>query len=241
MPPSRPRAFISYRHTEYEGVPNADTPNVAHRQWVSKFALDLNNAGVETVHDNDLRQLFARYSDSDPYVAPFVAEISSVACLVCHAFIVILTPSYLDRIGYANYENQRHTRLSYAQEEWHWGMHFANAGVIQYVPIVRVGDPEKMMKLPLGVTPDTTFDMRDPAHYSFQINFIAQRILGAWDGDHPLLKMNVAEWMDFYIRWCNKNYPGCAEKTLDEWQMDLVRPRSVIARILSSARNRTEG
>ena len=97
------------------------------------------------------------------------------------------------------------------------------------------------MTLPLGVTPDTAFDMRDPAHYPFQIGVIAQRIIGAWDGDHPMLKMNVAEWMDFYIRWCIENYPGCAENRVDEWQMDLLRPRFFIDRILSGVRSRMGG
>lgn len=238
MPPLRPRAFISYRHTEYEDQPGADALNATHRDWVRKFAGDLNRAGVETVHDNDLRTLFLRYSDRDPYLAPFMAEISTITCLICHAFIVILTPSYLDRIGYADYRNQQHARLSYAQEEWQFGVHFANAGVVQYVPVVRAGDPEKMMVLPLGVGPDTAFDMRDPTHYQHQVGFIAQRIIGAWDGDDPLLKVNPGEWMELYINWCRENYPGCAERRVDEWQMDLVRPRMFIDAVLGGVKNR---
>jgi hypothetical protein len=238
VPPLRPRAFISYRHTEYEGHPQAAALNGAHRSWVAKFALDLKSAGVDTVYDGDLRGLFAARSAGDPFTAPFMAEISSVTCLICHAFIVILTPSYLDRIGYANYQNQGQARLSYAQEEWQFGLRFCSGGVMQYVPIVRAGDPEKMMTLPLGVGPDTAFDMRDPAHYPHQVGFVAERILGAWDGDHPLLKVNPAEWMDLYISWCRENYPGCDGAKVEDWKVDLLRPRLFIDDIIGGVSGR---
>jgi hypothetical protein len=240
-PPLRPRAFISYRHSEYEDVANADALNLAHRNWVAKFAHDLRSAGVDTIYDGDLRELFAFHSDADPDTAPFMAEISSISFLVSHAFIVILTPSYLDRIGYGDYRNQSHVRLSYAQEEWNFGMRFCNAGILHYVPIVRAGDPERMMPLPLGVGPDTTFDMRDPAHYPHQTGFIAERILHAWDGDYPLLKVDVGNWLQLYIQWCRDNYPGCRDEKVEDWKMDLLRPRLFIDAIVSGVKKRMGG
>jgi hypothetical protein len=241
QPPRRPRAFISYRHTEYENEPNAAALNEAHRLWVARFARDLDAAGVETVYDGHLRELFAFFSPANPFTAPFMAEISSITCLICHAFVPILTPSYLDRVGHGNYERSKATRLSYAQEEWHFGLHFANAAVLQYVPIVRAGDPERMMQLPLGVGPDTAFDMRDPAHYPHQIGFIAQRIRSAWDGDYPLLKLNLGEWMELYIQWCSENYPGCKGTKVEDWKMDLLRPRYFVDALVGGIQKRQGG
>jgi hypothetical protein len=44
--------------------------------------------------------------------------------------------------------------------------------------------------LPLGVSPDNGFDMRDPADYPRQVRF------AAWDGDHALIKRGLKDLGD---------------------------------------------
>jgi len=41
---------------------------------------------------------------------------------------------------------------------------------MQYIPIVRAGEPERMAALPLSVSPDNGFDMCDPADYPRHIH-----------------------------------------------------------------------
>lgn len=231
--PSRPRAFISYRHAEYEEGADASALNLAHRQWIEQFASDLGRAGIDTVFDGDLRNLFAPHTAKDPYQIPFLAELSTISCLVCHAFLPVLTPSYLARIGYADYRRQDGAKQSFVFEEFQLGLFYYNAGVMQYIPIVRAGEPERMVALPIGVSPDTKFDMRDPEHYPLQVQFIAERILAAWDGGHPLITLSLGEWMDYYIDWCRKNDPRCAAQQVDEWAVDLLRPRLFLSQVLA--------
>jgi hypothetical protein len=52
--------------------------------------------------------------------------------------------SYIERLGYGNYEPQRETKLSFVQEEWQFAIFYANVGVMQCIPIVRAGEPERM-------------------------------------------------------------------------------------------------
>ena len=233
--PTRPRVFISYRHAEYEVEANADALNAEHRAWVAGLARDLDRCGVETVFDGDLRELFVPYTDKDPLTVAFLAEVSTICCLVCHAFMPVLTPSYLDRLGFGGYRRRDHATHSFAFEEWQIGMFYANAGVMQYVPVIRAGEPERMAALPqLGVSPDNTFDMRDPADYALQVQFIAQRILAAWDGDDALIRLDLDRWVERYLTWCRTNDPRCASTRADEWAADLLRPRLFLQSVLKA-------
>jgi len=100
---------------------------------------------------------------------------------------------YIERLGYGDYEPQRETKLSFVQEEWQFAIFYANAGVMQCIPIVRAGEPERMAALPLGVSPDNGFDMRrSHAHQARPQGMTC-------------------------ISWCRENYPGCAEKWVDAW------------------------
>jgi hypothetical protein len=180
---------------------------------------------VDAIFDGDIRAAFARYTAKDPYLVPVLAEFSALSAYICHAFIPILTPSYIDRIGYADYTPQTGTKMSFVLEEWEFAMHLANAEVVQYIPVVRAGEPERMAQLPLGLGPDNAFDMRDPQHYPHQVRFIAERLYESWDGGPPLLNFSVSEWLEFYVNWCRERYPGCAGKRVDDWQIDLLRLR----------------
>jgi hypothetical protein len=224
--PRWPRAFISYRHIEDES--GSSHINEKHRAWVETFVADLRRWSVDVIFDSDIRMLFQPYTAKDPHLVPALAEFSAISSYICHAFIPILTPAYIDRIGYADYEPQRGTKQSFVLEEWHFAMHLANARVIQYIPVIRAGEPERMATLPIGVGPENAFDMRDPAHYEHQVRFIAERVYEGWDGGKPLLNFNLGEWLGYYIQWCREHYPGCSEKRVDEWQVDFVRTRLFI-------------
>ena len=228
----RPRAFISYRHAEYDGGGDADALNREHRAWVERFVHDLREAGVEAIFDGHLRELFRPYTEKDPLQVQFLAELSTIGSLICHAFIPILTPSYIDRLGYAGYERQSGAAASFAFEEWQLGCFYSNHGVMQMIPVIRTGEPERIAALPLGVSPDNAFDMRDPTHYPLQIRFIAERIYGAWDGEPPLITVGLADWMALYIEWCRHNFPGCKDTRVDDWTTDLLRPRMFLERVL---------
>jgi hypothetical protein len=97
----RPRAFISYRHAEHEDVPDAARLNADHRLWVEQFCRELTQHGVDGIYDAQLREFFRPHTARDPQLVPFLAEVSTISCLVCHAFIPILTPSYIGRLGFA--------------------------------------------------------------------------------------------------------------------------------------------
>ena len=229
---SRPRAFISYRHVEHESGNDAEELNRHHRAWVEAFVGDLSACGVDAVFDGHMRDLFRPLTSKDPGQVQFLAELSSIGCLICHAFIPILTPSYIDRLGYAGYQRRDGAAQSFAFEEWQLGTFYCNAGVMLYVPVIRAGEPERMAELPLGVGPENTFDMRDQKVYRLQLQFIAQRILDAWDGEPPLITVDLADWMKLYINWCRDTDPRCAATPVDTWAADLLRPRLFLDHVL---------
>ena len=232
----RPRAFISYRHAEYEAVADADAMNRKHRAWVEQFVRDLGDCGVEAVYDGQMRELFRPYTTKDPFHVPFLAELSTIGCMICHVFIPVLTPSYIGRLGYADYQPQQGATQSFVFEEWQLGCYYCNHGVMQYIPVIRAGEPERMAMLPLGVSPDNTFDMRNPADYQPQVRFIAERIYQSFEGEPPLVTVSLAEWMAIYIDWCRRNDPRCSDARVDTWGVDLVRPRLFLEQLLQTGK-----
>jgi hypothetical protein len=235
----RPRAFISYRHIEHE-ADYADPRNAAHRAWVAKLAADLSRHNVDAVFDGHIREAFRPFTKMDLDRVPFIAEFSAITSLTCNAFMPILTPSYVERIGYGGYARQEATKWSFVLEEWHFAMHYVNAGVMQYVPIVRAGEPERIAALPLGVGPENGFDMRDVEHYDLQVRFIAERIHQGWDGEAPLITASVSEWLVIYVNWCRKTVPGLADQRVDAWQVDAVRPRLFLQHVFDQAQARRQ-
>ena len=229
---TQPSAFISYRHADYETGEDADVLNRQHRAWVAQFVHDLRQCGIEAIFDGHIRDLFQPYTTKDPLRVAFLAELSTIGCLICHAFIPVLTPSYIDRLGYAGYHRRDEARQSFVFEEWQLGLYYCNHAVMQHIPVIRAGAPELMAALPLGVTPDNAFDMLDPADYPLQVRFIAERIYQAWDGGPPLITVSLGEWMAIYIDWCRKNDPRCADTRVDAWTADLLRPRRFLDRVL---------
>jgi hypothetical protein len=236
----RPRAFISYRHIEHEDD-LGDPRNALHRGWVEKLVADLGRWNVEPVFDGHIREVFRQYTTRDLSMVPFLAEFSAITSLTCNAFIPIFTPSYIERLGYGGYERQTSTKWSFVLEEWHFGMHYVNAGVLQYIPIVRAGEPERIALLPLGVGPENGFDMRDPADYDLQVRFLAERLHAGWDGGPPLFDVSVQDWMIYYVNWCREHIPGLADKKVDSWDTDASRPRLFLEDVINRLRERAKG
>lgn len=233
----RPRAFISYRHTEYEVDGDADARNRQHRAWVDGLVRDLDASGVDAIYDGHIREIFRPLTAQDPFHVPFLAEVSIIGCLICHTFVPIITPSYVGRLGYAGYQPQAGAPQSFVLEEWQLGRYYCNAGVMHYLPIIRAGEPERMAALPLGVGPENTFDMRDPADYLPQIRFIRDRIYAQWDGAPALITLDLADWIGLYIDWCRRNDPRCGDSRIDTWQADLLRPRWFLEHVLDRSRS----
>jgi hypothetical protein len=128
------------------------------------------------------------------------------------------TSSYIERLGYGNYEPQRETKLSFVQEEWQFAIFYANTGVMQYIPIVRAGEPERMAALPLGVSPDNGFDMRDPAE-CFSIAFFRQAPVPRHSSLEPIFAGTLKQLARFQR---NRHMPPgadpeCVRHALQDW------------------------
>ena len=236
MPSQRPRAFLSYRHVEHEAGADIDAHSERHRAWVAKFAADLRANGVDVFIDQDLRDIFAARTAKDPWLIAFLGEMASICPFICHTFIPILTPSYIERLGYGGYERRDTTDWSFVLEEWHYGMQLVNLGAMNYCPVIRAGDREKFVQLPLGVTPESAFDMTEPALYAEQVRIIAQMMLQAWDGDDPLIKCDLPEFVDLYTGWCREKGGSRAATPVEEWKADAVYTRMFFDAILSRFR-----
>src|SRR5215467_16399779 len=114
----RPRAFVSYRHQERKNQQGADEFNRMHREWVLQFAEDLRHQGVDVVNDVRVRRLVNPLFNGNAEKSPLMADIMVAALYVCHAFIPVITPGYLDRLGCGNYESQRSAEDGYVLEEF---------------------------------------------------------------------------------------------------------------------------
>jgi len=236
MPSQRPRAFLSYRHVEHEAGADIDARSAQHRAWVAQFAADLRANGVDVFIDQDLRDIFAVRSAKDPWLIAFLGEMASICPFICHTFIPILTPSYIERLGYGGYERQSETAWSFVMEEWHYGMQLVNGGAMNYIPVIRAGDREKFAQLPLGVGPDTAFDMTEPAWYAEQVRTISLLIRGRWDGDDPLIRASLPEFVDLYIGWCREKGRGKGGEPVEDWKADAVYTRLFFDQLLSRFR-----
>lgn len=234
MPSQRPRAFLSYRHVEHEAGPDIDAHSERHRAWVAQFAADLRSHGVDVFLDQDLRDIFAARTAKDPWRIEFLGEMASICPFICHTFIPILTPSYIERLGYGGYERQDSTAWSFVLEEWHYAMQLVNGGVLQYIPVIRAGDRDRFAALPIGVGPDNTFEMIQPDWYAEQVRIIAQLILNSWDGDDPLIRSDLPRFVDLYIGWCREK--GRGNGPVEDWRADAVYTRRFFDAILSRFR-----
>ncbi len=190
-----PRVFISYRHTERTGTPDADDFNRQHVEWVEQFAHDLAAHGVEPVLDARVRQIAGPLFDTDLATEPGIANLTMASIHVCHAFLPIITPGWVERIGYGNFEEQRTWQDGYVFDEWQTAAASAMAGQIQIVPIFRSGGLENALEIPLIRNAGILFAFEDDAPYEDNIGLLADFLHNGRAIAQPSSDMQLTEWL----------------------------------------------
>ena len=196
----QPRAFISYRHREFVGVPGADELNQQHVAWVRQLSLGLRMRGVEVVDDARVRRLINPLFHGQAETAPLAADVALAAMCVCQAFIPIITPGYLERLGYGNYERQASCADGYVLDEFQQACAMAQAGQQEIVPVLRAGDLEAIERLPLGFNRQTMYDLREGTSQEDTIELIAERLQMGYQVEKPPIDMELRDWLEQFLR-----------------------------------------
>jgi hypothetical protein len=195
----RPRAFVSYRHAERTQGPDAEDFNRRHRDWVRKFAADLRGQGVDVVDDVRIRRLVDPLFNGKAETAPFVADITVAALYVCHAFIPVITPGYLERLGYGDYKPQKSFEDGYVFEEFNGACALAQAGQQELVPVLREGALEEIERLPLNFNRRTMFDLRAESSYEDDLERLAERLHLGFHVEKPPVDKELRDWLQEFI------------------------------------------
>jgi hypothetical protein len=82
-----PRVFLSYRHAVVGDVAGAAQINAQHREWVKRFAEDLQGKHVDVIWDEKMRAAVRPHVSLDPDILPFTAELSRICPAICHACV----------------------------------------------------------------------------------------------------------------------------------------------------------
>jgi hypothetical protein len=199
-----PRVFISYRHVEAVGTAGAADFNARHIAWVEEFARDLGALGVEPVLDARLRLLFGGMFDSDPKTEPAIANMALASIAVCHAFLPIVTPGWVERIGYKNFEAQQSWQDGYVMEEWQQAAAMAGAGQIEILPVFRHGGLENSLNLPFVRKTGIVFAFEDDAPYEQNIGLLADYLHNQRAVKRPAIDMSLRDWMLEFLRRLNE-------------------------------------
>lgn len=200
-----PRVFISYRHVEATGTAGADDFNARHIAWVEQFARDLGTLGVEPVLDARLRLLFGGMFDTDPKTQPAIANMALASIGVCHAFLPIVTPGWVERIGYANFEAQGSWQDGYVLDEWQQAAAMAGAGQIEILPVFRHGGLENALNLPLVRKAGIVFAFEDDAPYEQNIGLLAEYLHNKRAVKRPAIDMSLRDWMLEFLQRPNED------------------------------------
>lgn len=195
-----PRVFISYRHSERSGTPDAAEYNRRHIRWVEQFARDLASLRVEPVLDARVRQIVAQLFDTDLTTEPAVANLTLASIPVCHAFLPIITPGWVERIGYANFESQQSWQDGYVLDEWQQAAATARAGRIEIVPIFRTGGLENALSLPLVRGAGIVFDFEEDANYEQNLVLLADFLHNGRAIERPAIDMKLGDWLIEMLR-----------------------------------------
>lgn len=195
-----PCVFISYRHSEASGTADADAFNDRHIAWVEQFARDLGTLGVEPVIDARLRHLFGGMFNSDPKTEPAIANLALASIAACHAFVPIITPGWVERIGYGTFEAQRTWQDGYVFDEWQQACAMAKAGQIEILPVFRAGGLENALNLPFVRRAGIVFAFEDDAPYEQNIELLADYLHHQRAVKVPAIDMPVRDWLIEFLR-----------------------------------------
>ncbi len=222
----RPRVFLSYRHTEAEDGEDAARINAEHKAWVEKFAADLGAFEIDVVWDKLMQNALRKRSEVDPERLPFSAEISRICPMICHAFVPVLTPRYLERIGIFEGVQQKTMAFGGAHEEWLGAIYQVSERTMDIQAVVRSGQEEDFAPLPYLIKRPGLMDMRpgNEAHYEKSIQHIAGRLHYERKHDDPPVDMELEPWIDLYLDWCRLRYKGCAAMPVGAWPWRTDRP-----------------
>lgn len=219
----RPRAFISYRHGEAAGGSAAHI-NAEHRAWVEQFAEDLESWHVDVIWDRFMQEALRTQASIPPEHLPFAAEISTICPPLCHAFIPVLTPRYVERLGIGVPGGKMLT--GGVQEEWMTAARYVDARMMNSIPVVRRGDHDYFDELPWAMKRHGGYDLRDDnaEHYETSVKKIAGFLHFERRHDDPPIDLSLADWIDLYIAWCRAHYTECAETPVAVWTWQFHRP-----------------
>jgi hypothetical protein len=218
------RVFLSYRHAEASTGEDAQCINSEHRMWVSNFARDLEARGIEVIWDHLMREHLRSRSTQGPEQLPFSAEISRICPVICNVFIPILTPRYLERVGFADGGHQSAFEHGAIFEEWQQSLWLSQQHCMKVLLVARAGEEKHFENLPAWFNAYGIYDLRpeNSANYAKCLNMIVSRILRT-TSQYPAMPMDLADWIDLYIDWCCANVADRTSTPIERWlwRMDL--------------------
>jgi hypothetical protein len=214
----RPRVFISYRHLESQTDPGF---NLAHREWVGNFARELESFGIRPIWDVHIRECLSKHSSIDPFELPLCAEVSRAFPAICHAFMPVVTPAYLERVGFVAGERTNSIPYGVVFEEWQGGLHAAELGLSIVLPVIRAGRPQQLPMtyfsssiLTYGLV-DVRGDQKD--NYSRAFDLIRKATSNIDVHRNPYSAIEPSIWCDTYIEWARVKYSVRSRIPVDSW------------------------
>ena len=145
-----PRVFVSYRWE-----------SEAHSHWVTRFVADLAFRRVQVEFDRLIQT--GRRDDATPEIIARIA--------VCHAFLAMLTPSYLEALGWRDGAWHNYIpRNRWVFDEFQLALRHEDAGTTEIIPILREGD---IAVLPYDWNSSNTLDLRADEEYEAKVNYLA--------------------------------------------------------------------
>ncbi len=211
------RAFLSYRHVDGSTAEEVD----AHRTWVEALVGGLRARGVRVIWDDDIRKALVQHSSIDPRELPLCAEVSRAFTLLAKAFVPVVTPAYVDRLGLGDGEEQRAIQYGVVFEEFQGGAWLAQAGLIAALPILRKGEQKEVQLGLIGGTlcAKTAYDFRgdDAELFEHRLDALAEAIRQAQDYPNYFALFEPEPFCNFYIAWSRNRFPERARAPISVW------------------------
>jgi len=214
-----PRIFVSYRHAE-SGTD--ESVNRAHREWVSGFARDLEALGARVIWDAHMRECLSKHSSINTLELPLCAEISRAFPIICNVFMPIVTPAYLERIGYQGGQSGE-IKYGVVWEEWQGGLHASSdeLGLSELIPIIRSGRPQhlNLSQFSASFVRNGMLDFRDNSKdaYSRGLEKIGQFISGIDVLKNRFSSAEAHIWCATYLEWARVRFPERVRIPVDVW------------------------
>jgi len=225
-PTAKPRVFLSYRHEATTRHPDGARINAAHRQWVRQFAQDLEAHGLEVLWDGKMRAELQRRTTLKPDILPFAAELSRICPAICHGFLPVLTPSYLERAMLDEAGDPTLARGGGVYEEWMGAMPLVNGGHMTGVAIVSCDEAARYAERKFR--PSVDFRSGDPAAYRGGLETVVGLMWKHQQSGRPPVDLDLAPWIDLYIHWCRRSYTVLAHAPIEAWTWRSNRPQDFL-------------